>query len=290
MSSVSDIPTETEFLAAPVEAVAAVAPRAMVYAPGGTRRSAIFAGVEPWSKEYLHMGQDGVVACLDVLFRHGVEHVFSPMIMLGHTNEVENVEQQLIIPMGRFVTDEHFLRLFREYKWRVRIAPSAYHELLQPFIEILARETAQDAPHTWWMTFTPTYDSWWSSILAHAKSMQITSRADLVRAVYGEDVPPITFCLAFGKPTISPDLFPPLLMDNVQCYWSQQVGLGLDDQQFRKMLYDYTYLRQTWQKDKTARARAAVEHQDIWQQEVILGLGTRLGPFWYPKFPDSSPT
>jgi hypothetical protein len=286
----SENPTEAEFLAAPVAAVAALAPKTIVYAPGGTRRSATISGVEPWSEAYMYAGQDGITACLDVIFRYGVEHVFTPMIMFGHANEVDDIEQELIIPMGRFVTHERLLGLFREYGWRVRIAPSAYQETLQPFIEILERETAQDAKHTWWMTFTPTFDSWWLNMIALAKAENIVSRSDLVLAVYGEEISPITLCLSFGKPTISPDLFPPLLMDNVQCYWSQQAGLSLDDRQFRKVLYDYAYLRPTWQRDKTTRAKAAIDHQEIWQREAILGLGTRLGPFWYPIFPGTSPT
>ena len=81
---------------------------------------------------------------------------------------------------------------------------------------------------------------------------------------------------------VAPDLFPPLLMDDVQCYWSQQAGYSLTEQQFRRIVYDYAYLRQTWQEDKTERAKAAMAHQEIWERETIVGLGKRLGPFWYP--------
>ena len=52
--------------------------------------------------------------------------------------------------------------------------------------------------------------------------------------------------------------------------------------------YDYAYLRATWQADKEGRATAARAHRSIWESAQTLGLGTRLGPFWYPApFPES---
>jgi hypothetical protein len=288
MNAAPMIPTQEEFMAAPLETVSTAAPRAMVYAPGGTRRSASFRGIEPWSDNYIRVMQDGFATCLDVIFRYGVEHVFTPMVMLGHANEVDDVERQLIVRTGEFATDAHLLRITREHGWRVMLAPSDYSNVLQPYIECLQQNSPDNATRTWWMTITPSYDSWWSTMIALAKSDHVRTRAEAVRVLYGEDVPPITLFLAFGKPMISPDLFPPLLMDNVQCYWSQQVGYTLTDQQFRKVLYDFAFLRQTWQKNKTARAKEAQEHRDIWEQEVILGLGKHLGPFWYPEFSSST--
>ncbi len=283
MSITPEIPTQEEFLAAPVATVAAVAPRSMVYAPGGTRRSATFAGIVPWSAEYIRLGEDSITACLDIIFRHGVQHVFTPAVMLGHANEVDDIEGQLIKQMGAFISDPYMLNLMHKYGWRLRIAPSAYAEILRPICEYLERNTPHDAARTWWLTITPSYESWWSALIALAKSDEVQTRRGAIRAMFGEDVPPITLCLAFGKPMISPDLFPPLLMDNVHCYWSQQAGLTLTEPQFRKVLYDYAFLRQTWQKDKAARAQQAITQQEIWQRERIVGLGRRLGPFWYPE-------
>src|SRR5262245_60227002 len=124
MSPTISIPTQAEFLAAPIKAVSTVAPRSMVYAPGGTRRSAAFDGIEPWSAEYIALGQLSIVACLDIIFSYGVEHVFTPMLMMGHTNEVEDIEQQLILPLARYVTDPRLIGLFQERGWRLKIAPS----------------------------------------------------------------------------------------------------------------------------------------------------------------------
>lgn len=285
MSTTPEIPTLEEFMAASVEAVAAVAPRSMVYAPGGTRRSATFAGIEPWSAEYIRETQDRFAACLEVMFANGVEHVFTPMIMVGHTNEVDDVEQQLIVLTGEFATDPHLLGIARNHSWRIKLAPSSYDALLEPYIACLEQNCPENSTRTWWLTITPSYDTWWSKLFAAVKAGDVLNNVDAIRALYGEDIPPITLCFAFGKPMVSPDLFPPLLMSNVQCYWSQQVGYTLTDRQFRKVLYDYAFVRRTWQKNKTLRAKQAEAFRDTWEQEMILGLGKRLGPFWYPDLP-----
>lgn len=283
----SDVmPAQEEFMTAERDVVANYAPRSMVYAPGGTRRSATFAGIKPGSAEYFRLGQREMILCLETIFHYGVEHVFTPAVMVGHVNEFSNIEQELIVPMARFVTDPDFVGDCRKRGWRVQIASSSYQEVLQPYVELLSQTFDFSARHTWWMTFTPSIESWWANVISLAKSAAVTTHADLIRTLYGEDIPPITLCIAFGKPMISPDLFPPLLMDNVECYWSQQAGYTLSDRQFRKVLYDYAYLRRTWQKDKTARAKEAQRHRDIWEREFILGLGKRLGPFWYPDVPE----
>lgn len=287
MSIAPEIPTLGEFMAAPVEIVAAVAPRSMVYAPGGTRRSATFAGIVPWSAEHVRETQNRFVDCLEVIFRYGVEHVFTPMIMVGHIKEVEGAEKHLIVRMGDFATDSHLVDMFEKRGWRIKIAPSDFSHLLQPYMDSLQRHSPANARHTWWLTVTPSYDSWWTSMIAHAKADHVLSRSDAILAMYGEAIPPIELCFAFGKPMVSPDLFPPLLMGNMQCYWSQQAGYSLTDQQFRKALYDRAFMRNTWQKDKRARAQESLAHQKIWEREVIIGLGKRLGPFWYPDFPET---
>jgi hypothetical protein len=129
----------------------------------------------------------------------------------------------------------------------------------------------------------------WRQILSTAVAQQATTRAAAIRACYEEDVPPVTLYLAFGKPVVAPDLLPPLLMDKVQCYWTQRPGYRLSEQELRSILYDYAFMRPTWQADKSTRAQAALAERSAWERGPILGLGRRLGPFWYPedfKMPD----
>ena len=63
---------------------------------------------------------------------------------------------------------------------------------------------------------------------------------------------------------------------------TQKPGYSLDEAQLRRILYDYAYVRPTWKEDKRGRAQEALEHEDTWRQDLIIGLGRKLGPFWYP--------
>ena len=112
---------------------------------------------------------------------------------------------------------------------------------------------------------------------------QACTRAEAIHALYGEDVPLITLYLAFGKPTISADLLPPLLAGPVQCYWTQRPGYQLTTDELRLVLFDNAFLRKTWREDKTGRAEQAMATRAAWEQGPILGLGMRIGPFWYPR-------
>lgn len=154
--------------------------------------------------------------------------------------------------------------------------------------ETLRDNTATQSLHTLYWLVMPNSDAPWQHLLNTAQGSEVQTRAQMIRALYGEDIPLATLYLAFGKPMLSLEIVPPLLMGQLQCYWSQQPGYTLTEKQFRTILYDYAYLRNTWQEEKLERAKEALVHQTAWEQGPILGLGMRLGPFWYPA-PMSSP-
>jgi hypothetical protein len=75
---------------------------------------------------------------------------------------------------------------------------------------------------------------------------------------------------------------PTAVIGVLHCYWSQQPGYSLDQEQLRTILYDFAYVRPTWQVDKTGRAEQVLAQRKLWEQRRIIGLGKRVGPFWYP--------
>jgi hypothetical protein len=176
--------------------------------------------------------------------------------------------------------------------WRVRLVGVESVPALLPTAERLralphpdslqAGEGVATYPPTLWGTIMPSHDAYWNTIFAAARQGQIATQAEAIRAVYGEDIPPATLSLSSNKLIVSPDLFPPLLMGHMQCYWSQRPGYSLDERQWRTILYDYAYLRRTWRADKAGRAELARADRAAWERGPILGLGRRLGAFWYP--------
>jgi hypothetical protein len=162
--------------------------------------------------------------------------------------------------------------------WRVRLLGSEEIPELRPTAARLRQHTSPQSAHTLWFLTIPDEDTPWRQILG----TKAQTRQEAIQIVYGETVPPITMFLSTGKPMVSLNLLPPLLVGNVQCYWRQQPGHSLTEREWRTILYDYAYTRATWRQNKDGRASQAVAHLDVWKKAPTLGIGTRLGPFWYP--------
>jgi hypothetical protein len=277
-------PDLEQFLAAPLADITSLAPATMIFAVGGTRRSAALAGVSLESDDYVHWSYQRMISCFHLIFRHGVRNLFTFALISSQFNEVTvGYRERLLEWVAWGLAGPQALADYQRLGWRVRLLGSEHLPLLQPVAARLLTETSPSAAHTLWWCVVPTPELQWQSLLATAQAAQARSREEAIVALYGEDIPLASLYLAFGKPLVSPSLFPPLLVGEMQCYWSQQPGYTLSEVEFRTILYDYAYLRRTWQDDKTGRAEAAVNYREAWEHGPILGLGTSLGPFWYPQ-------
>ncbi|HEX8825728.1 MAG TPA: hypothetical protein VF794_37810 [Archangium sp.] len=275
--------TEAEFLAAPVEQIAAVAPTSMVFAPGGTRRAAVLSGIDPNGHEYVRWSFDQLISQFGMMFRLGVRNLFTGAITPNQWNEVGNYRQHLLGWVKKFLTGEEALEAYVRQGWRVRLAGWQAIPELEEVAATLVEKTPRDSPHTLWWWANPSYESVWDVLLAAAHRSGARTRDELIRAIYGEDVPLISLYLGFAKPEVSPVHLPPLLAGQVQCYWTVRPGYTLDETEFRRILHDYACLRPTWRPDKTGRAEGSLPYREAWLQGPTLGLGMRLGQdFWYP--------
>ncbi len=282
------IPSLAEFLAAPIEEVAKVAPATVVYGVGGTRRQAAFEGIEPWSDAYVKWARACTISQADLLFQHGIRNLLMVAITPGTLKEVTRYREVVFERTKWVMAGEESLSDYQRLGWRVRLLGTEDVPELWETVELLKEATLPQSTHTFYWSVVATDDSPWQQLLAAAQRTRAQSRAEVVRALYGEDIPPVTLYLAFGKPTFLPEIIPPLLMGQIQCYWRQQPGYTLTEEQLRTVLYDYAYLRPTWQAEKLERAKEALAHRQAWEEGPTLGLGMRLGAFWYPA-PMSSP-
>lgn len=283
MSDTPRPPTEAEFLAAPVEQIAAVAPKSVVFAPGGTRRDAALAGVDVDSDEYPRWTFERMVTLFDRAFRHGVQHLFTGTITPNQWNEVGPYRKKLVGWIHRQLTNEDALARYARYGWRVRLVGWESIPEFEETAKVLEARTAKQSAHTLWWWAVPTYESVWEQILSTAHRTGARTREELIRAIYGEDVPLVSLFVGFAKPEVSPAHLPPLLAGQVQCYWTVRPGYSLDEAELRRILYDYAYTRRTWRADKSGRAGSALPYRAAWLHGPTLGLGLRLGQeFWYP--------
>lgn len=281
--NVDDLPDLEEFLAAPPEALGAIAPATVVYTQGGTRRAAALAGMSPKSDDYIQFTRREMIRCVDLLFRDGVQHVFVMAITPDNYRESGAYRERLIAFTDWGIAGPEAMADYGRLGWRVRLLGSEDIPALRPTAERLRQTTNENGRATLWCLAVPDDDAPWRRLLAAAQQAGAATRQEAVRALYGEDIPPITLFLSTGKPAFTHHLLPPLLVGNVQCYWRQQPGHSLTVQEWRRILYDYAYTRATWRQDKEGRAETAVLHATAWQKAATLGLGTRLGAFWYPS-------
>lgn len=275
-------PSLEEFLSAPLAEVAAVAPTTMIYAPGGTRRSAVFHGIEPWSDAYVRWAQAKSMLCIDLIFQHGVRYLLTPALTPGNLREVNQYSKQVFQMADWVLAGPESLAAYAENRWRVRLIGDIHLPELKKTAEKLERDTPAHADHLLCWTVVTETEAPWQRLLATLKDQSIETAADAIHRLYGEQIPPATLYLAFGKPTVDFGIVPPLLLGDLQCYWTQQPGYSLDQKQLRTILYDYAYLRRTWREEKLERAKAGLSHRKAWEEGPVLGLGQRLGPFWYP--------
>ena len=277
------------FLAAPASAVASVAPASMIYSVSGTRRGAAIAGKFKRGDEYVQWSRERMMACLDLIFAHGVRHVIMPLINPSQFMEATPAYRENLWDwLEQGLAGAEALAAYRRRGWGVRLPFAENLPRLREAGAAIERETGDgrdaegESKKYLWVFIIPEHNFLWRQALARLSQSRANSTAEAIRLLYGADIPPATLYLDFGKPVVSPDLAPPYLMGVLHCYWTQRPGYSLDERQLRTILYDYAFTRPTWKADKRGRAELALEHEELWRQDLIIGLGTRVGPFWYP--------
>lgn len=272
------IPNLTTFLQLPETEIAPLVPASVVYTMGGTRRAAAIADIQPESVEYSRWTRRQMIQGVDLLFRYGVQHVFVMALTPDNFRESGDFQQRLVDAADWGMAGSEALADYARLGWRVRLLGSDEIPELHLTAERLQQHTPQQGNHTlWFMTIRDDESPWRQIFQTNAQT-----REEAIQAMYGETIPPITLFLSTGKPMFSLNLLPPLLIGKVQCYWRQQPGHSLTDHEWRTILYDYAYTRATWRQNKDGRAEQALAHLEIWKNAPTLGIGTQLGPFWYP--------
>ena len=277
-------PSLAEFLAAPASIVAQVTPPTVMFAAGGTRRDAVLQGipVDRFSEELAAFSIRRFCETAARFFNLGVRHLFALTV---HSKQLQESGpyRDYIIHGTELTVGTLGYPLYKELGCRVRLVGHEEVPELAALAAQLDAETGQQGPNTiWWMATQSNASVWQRTIAA---SQGATSHAEVIRRYFGEDVPPAGLFISFGKPFFSPEIMPlPLIGDETHSYFYQRPGYDLSDSEIRTILYDYAYLRHTWLSDKSQRYAEVVGQRQMWEQNPVLGLGQRVGSFWYPSF------
>jgi hypothetical protein len=226
---------------------------------------------------------------IKLILDHGVRHVFVPILADGNFREqTPGYREKLFGWMHRSLAGDDALATYTARQWQVRLIGAELITELGDTAKTLASETRTQAERCVWYTALPSSEAAWDLVFHAIHREGARTRQEAIRALYGQDIPTDDVVLLdFGKPQVFTSAVPPLLIARLHCYWRQSLGYALTIEQLRSVFYDYAYLRQTWMEDKTGRADEALRYRSVWDDPPILGLGMRLGPFWYPA--SSSP-
>lgn len=286
MPKLSERPSLKEFLCAPVEQVRAVAPQTMIYAPGGTRRQAELAGISFQSEDYPAWSRQRMVETIAALAHVGVRHIVMNLFRPSQLAEVGRYRERLLAWLEAGLASEQAIAVWQARGWRMRMLGVETLPELQPAAARLVAETTPAAELTVWWYLCATPETPWAMLGQAAELAGRLGQRAAIEALYGEPIEPASLYIAFGKPIIAFDIIPPLLAGEMQCYWTQRPGFNLDEPTLRHILYDCAYLRPTWQQDKSIRYADLPQQRAHWQQPRVLGLGERVGAFWYPLSDD----
>ncbi|MCA9994697.1 MAG: hypothetical protein KDE56_03050 [Anaerolineales bacterium] len=283
-TAVGNMPSLEEFLNLPIEEVVPLVPQTMLYYVSGSRRGAALDGVRTSGDEYKHWANKEMMRCVSLLFGYGIKHVLMPMVTPGSFSETTTGYREFLwdwINWG--LAREEAIKFFVQQGWHVHIPFGENIPELKRVMEQLKATVQAPKRGSLWIFIVPEQNILWEWALAKLQTNPVSNTQAAIKLLYGEEIPLATLYLDFGKPIISSDLLPPFLIGKLESYWSQEPGYSLNDKLFRHILYDFAFTRKTWKEDKSGRAEQAVEYRNVWENDVVLGLGTRLGPFWYPQ-------
>ena len=218
-----------------------------------------------------------------MLFRSGVQHLFCVIFSETNTHETStNYREHMATWAADLLANQEAIDVYNTEGWQVRIEALGWPELSNTD-QILQASTSQNKKGpTLWYTAIASPEARWNQIINAAS--HATNQSDMIRTIYGEDIPLATMFVGTGKPQLIPSIINPLLIGKLSCYWPQALGYSLSEDQWKKVLYDFAYLRPTWVANKTERTQEVLKYREYWQSSPpIIGIGQRLGPFWFPQ-------
>lgn len=276
--------TFNEFRNLPPEEIAKHAPASIIFAAGGTRRAAKLKGIHD-QDEYVQWSSKQLIECFGLFAKFGVRHIITHAIVPTQWMEITpGYREKLVEWIDSILTSSETVEEYRQREWRESmIGTDSIPELKHLRKKLLKLFPKSDARLTVYYTATPTYDSPWADLRSSLKKKWKT-QDDLILTQYKEAIPPVKLYIGYGKPVLSAAVSPPLLgaFDGVHAYWLQKPGFLTDERGVLSIIYDYAFTRQTWMRDKSQRTEQILNHRTEITKDRILGLGKRLGPFWYP--------
>ena len=280
-----------EFCKLPPQEVAQLVPKSMIYAAGGTRRAAALNGITDQDK-YVQWSAEQLLLSFGLFAKYGIRHIVTHAIVPTQWQEdTPGYREKLIGWISDILLNKTTVEAYQAKNWREAMIGIDNIPEFKKVAKTLAKTfpPKENYDLTVYYAATPSYEAPWQG-LGRILSKKNASQDDLILSKYKEAIPPIQLYIGYGKPVISSAVCPPLLgaFNGMHCYWLQKPGFVTNEENVLKILYDYAYIRKTWIKDKSGRTQKVLNFRNAMSRETVLGVGMRLGPFWYPDYGDEN--
>jgi hypothetical protein len=278
--------TFDEFCSLPVNEMTKYTPDSMIFAAGGTRRAAVLAGIQD-QDAYVRWSSEQLMTCFGLFAQYGVRHIVTHAIVPTQWMEITpGYREKLVEWVQENLTNEAIINTYQHKNWRsCLIGVDFIPEFKSTATKLLDTFPKSDYSLTVYYAVTPAYDSHWLGLMS-VLGQDWQTQEELILAQYKEPIPPIKLYVGYGKPVMSAAVCPPSLgaFDGMHSYWLQKPGFVTDERSILSILYDYSFTRQTWMSDKSERTTQVLNYRTEISQDTVLGVGKRLGPFWYPDY------
>lgn len=278
-------------------------PKTGIFVPDGNRRMTLALSQEnPTSnlffQKYVKLTTQFFQHSLEVFFSHGLKNLIVPLISPSVLNREQRYQNLSLLEGLRIILKrEDWCAFYQKYGIRVfsygnlaRLRARGLADICD-WINALKTQTANNRQHNLFLGFlapVASNDEQTRLIIDfYQKNNRAPSREEQIRAMYGTGVPMADFFIMATKFAGLGALPPLLYNEKTQLYFLAAPGvLALNRDVFRKILYDYLFLRftgtrATCPEDSLESADRLADYFFL-HKESVLGLGKKIGKFWVP--------
>ena len=279
-------------------------PRVVTLVDDGTRRTGLISYRMNLTQEEFMVKLNRRLArpFMDVyeqIFAQGADHIFTPAMTHARFALDTNYQRQIIAYSNEVFGGEFWRQWFHDQKVHIRLygdremlLEQGYEKTLE-LADDLERQTRQYSKSLW---------------LGYACSqtieqIRVTERealkgarehnhhpiqdgyGDLIRAYYGEDIPPVDVFIRPCECRLS-ETMPAFLGSYAECYFTPIPTTEMKGNWYRKVIYDFMFVRRrtfgakSYRENLDPEALAYLRGYYEQNAETVLGLGHRVGGFW----------
>jgi undecaprenyl diphosphate synthase len=308
--------SEEEFLALPLADVRKLIeklgiPKNVELVPDATRRTGIIYDImkveqQDFEKNVITKLSLPYLNLVKNIYDHGVNTIFMPGLTNGNLNRGKKyVDSVIKYGLRAILTGEEWLKFYKKYDIKVtfygdfdylkKITTKYGHEEVLKWCKKIKNETKNHSMRRLFWGFAcsnsvETIRIMKMAIDYYQEHDKYPTNEDLINLYYCEPVDKVDIFIRPGEVRDS-DCQPPLLDGSAQFYFPIAPLTELEDNFFRKILYDYLFCRLiTFSKKQYSNLSFKPKEIQFLQKyynqnrENIIGLGNRVSQFWLPDF------